>query len=234
MLISYSRQFIFFHVAKVAGLSIRDALQPYAQDPDKFKIKRPPRTLAGEPNPLYDMWSILLLHAKAREAKKELSEDIYNTFYKFAFVRNPWDWQVSMYHFILQEPSHVRHQLVKSMASFEDYLDWVVDTKNPYARGASKFQKDMVTDGEGNLIVDFVGRFETLEQDFHHICQVLNLEASLPHINRTSHRNFQDYYTERTRQLLGNHFKDDIELFGYTFDGYDPESKYVGSVPGRK
>ena len=47
MLISHSHRFIFFHVAKTAGLSVRNALQPYAEEPTKFKIKRPPKRKAG-------------------------------------------------------------------------------------------------------------------------------------------------------------------------------------------
>jgi hypothetical protein len=220
MLISYTHKFIFFHVAKVAGLSVREALKAYAQKPERFKIKQPPKQSGGKPNPLYNMWVILLLHTKAKDAKKELPEDVYNNFYKFAFVRNPWDWQVSMYHFILKEPSHIRHHLVKSMAGFDEYLEWVINTKNPYARGAAKFQKDMVTDGEGRLIVDFIGRYETLARDFHHVCKVLNIEASPPQLNSTVHRNYRSYYNERTRKIVEEHFKEDIEMFGYTFDGY--------------
>ena len=218
MQISYSHQFIFFHVAKVAGLSIRDALNGYAQEPEKFKIKRPPKMSGGKPNPFYEIWQVMLLHAKAKDAKKELPEDVYDNFYKFAFVRNPWDWQVSMYHFILKEKNHIRHQLVQSMGSFEEYLQWVINTKKPFARGATKFQKDMVTDNEGNVIVDFVGHYETLAQDFRHVCQVLNLDASLPHINRTSHRDYRSYYNEKTRKMVAEHFKEDIDLFGYSFE----------------
>jgi len=218
MQISYSHKFIFFHVAKVAGLSIREALSGYAEEPERFKIKRPPKMSGDKPNPFYDIWQVLLLHAKAKDAKRELPKEVYDTFYKFAFVRNPWDWQVSMYHFILKEKNHIRHQLVQSMESFEEYLQWVINTKKPFARGATKFQKDMVTDEEGNLIVDFIGRYETLAQDFRHVCQVLNIEASLPHINRTSHRDYRSYYNKKTRQMVAEHFKEDIELFGYRFD----------------
>jgi len=53
MVISYTHQFIFFHVAKVAGISIREALKEYTQEPEKFKIKRPPRRINGRANPLY-------------------------------------------------------------------------------------------------------------------------------------------------------------------------------------
>jgi hypothetical protein len=219
MLISYTHEFIFFHVAKVGGLSIRDALKPYTQLPEKFKIKQPSRFSGGKPNPLYEMWEITLLHAKARDAVKEVPPDIYSRFYKFAFVRNPWDWQVSMYHFILKETAHIRHELVKSMSGFEEYLEWVINTRNPYARGATRLQKDMLTDDSGRLIIDFVGRYETLAQDFGHICRHLNIRASLPHLNSSRHRDYRSYYNERTRRLVAEHFREDIELFGYNFDG---------------
>ncbi|MGH8547086.1 MAG: sulfotransferase family 2 domain-containing protein [Methylococcales bacterium] len=218
MLISYTHKFMFFHVAKVAGLSIREALKTYAQEPERFRIKRPPRYSGGEPNPLYDMWATGLLHAKARDARKELPELVYDTFYKFAFVRNPWDWQVSMYHFILREASHGRHRLVKSMAGFEEYLEWVIATKTPYARGAAKFQKDMVTDQEGRLIVDFVGRYENFARDFHQVCKVLDIEASAPQLNSTAHADYRSYYNQKTRKMVEEHFQEDIELFGYSFD----------------
>lgn len=219
MQISYSHKFIFFHVAKVAGLSIRDALNGCTAEPEKFKIKRPPQLSKGKPNPLYAIWEALLLHATAKDAKKHLPGNIFDDFYKFAFVRNPWDWHVSMYHFILKEKEHVHHEVVKSMGGFgEPYLQWVIDTKRPFARGATKFQKDMVTDADGNLIVDCIGRFETLATDFNRICQSLGVDASLPHLNGTSHRDYRSYYNDTTRQMVATYFKDDIDLFGYTFE----------------
>ena len=218
MLISYTHQFIFFHVAKTAGMSVRNILAPYAQELEKFKIKRPLRLLDGAPNPFYEAWEAWLLHARARDAQQFLPASVYTSFYKFAFVRNPWDWQVSMYHFILQEPTHLKHALVKSFGNFERYLAWVIDTPNPYPKGATKLQKDVITDGEGKLLVDFVGRYETLAQDFAQICQKLNITAQLPHVNKSAHHDYRAYYNERTCQMVAEHFAADIELFGYTFE----------------
>ena len=220
MLISYSHQFIFFHVTKAAGTSIKESLISYAQEPKKFKINRPQRMLGDKPNPLYEMWLSSLWHAKARDIKKELPQEVYNNFYKFAFVRNPWDWQVSYYHFILKEETHVRHELVKSMPSFEQYLQWVINTKNPFPKGATKLQKELITDAEGRLIVDFVGRYETLEADFNHVCQKLNIQASLPYLNKSKHEDYKQYYNFKTRKIVEEHFQEDIALFGYTFDAY--------------
>ena len=221
MLISHSHRFIFFHVAKTAGLSVRDALQPYSEEPTEFKIKRPPRLKEGQPNPFYAVWEALLIHARASDAQKELPAAIFDGYFKFAFVRNPWDWQVSMYHFILHEPTHVKHALVKSFGSFERYLDWVIDMPNPYAKGATKLQKEVITDAEGKLLVDLVGRYETLEQDFAQVCQQLNITAQLPHINKSTHHDYRAYYNERTRQRVAEHFAPDIGLFGYTFEGIE-------------
>ncbi len=219
MLISPTKRFIFFHVAKVAGLSIRAALQPYCEEPTHFKIARPPRELAdGRANPLYEMWANSLLHAKARDARQELPAQLFDGAFKFAFVRNPWDWQVSMYHFILKRTDHVHHARVRAMRSFEEYLEWVIATPNPFTRGATKYQQDMVTDRDGNLLVDFIGRFETLNEDFAKICERISITAHLPAINRTEHRAYASYYNERSAHWVAEHFACDIQRFGYQFE----------------
>ncbi|PCI28602.1 MAG: sulfotransferase [SAR324 cluster bacterium] len=218
MLISYSHKFIFFHISKVAGLSIRDAIEPYATELDRFKIPRPPKEKNNQPNPLYNIWKFYLLHAKASDAQKELPDEIFNKFYKFAFVRNPWDWQISMYYFILKEKTHIRHQLVQSMKGFDEYLEWVIETKKPFPRGTTKLQKEVITDSEGNMLVDFVGKFETLGADFQQVCRTLGIEAALPHLNNTKHRDYRSYYNDKTKKMVAEHFKEDIETFEYHFD----------------
>ncbi len=104
------------------------------------------------------------------------------------------------------------------MSGFAEYLEWIVETDNPYAKGATKFQTDTITDDDGKIIVDFIGRYENLTQDFHHVCKLLNLETSLPIINKTIHRDYRSYYNPKTQKIVAEHFKTDIELFGYTFD----------------
>jgi len=218
MLISHTHKFIFFHVAKTGGMSIRQVLQPYSQEPEKFKLKRPPKEVDGNHNPLYEMWESLLWHAKAKDAKKYLPGEIFDNYYKFAFVRNPWDWQVSMYHFILKEPTHVKRDLVQNMSGFEEYLEWVIATKNPYPKGATKLQKDILVDESGQLLVDYIGRYETFASDFAKVCQRLKIEATLPHINKTKHRDYKAYYNEATRQRVADYFQADIDLFDYEFE----------------
>ncbi len=212
-------------MAKVAGLSLRQALKPYTQEPAQFKIKRPPRHRNGRLNPLYEMWESALTHATAGDARKALN-GTFDQFYKFAFVRNPWEWQVSMYHFLLREIGNPRYEQVKAMSGFEAYLEWVIAAKNPYPKGATKLQSEMLTDEAGRILVDFVGRYENLTVDFAYVCRVLNIKASLPHLNQTKHRDYRTYYNARTRRLVADYFRADIELFGYRFEGLATGANY--------
>ena len=219
MLISHSHRFIFFHVGKTGGMSVREVLQPYCEDPERFKIRRPAPLLDGSANPMYSVWQTLLLHAKARDAQKELPPNVFNGYYKFAFVRNPWDLQVSMYHFILREPHAAKHDEVKALGSFDNFIEWVTRTPDPYPRGILKLQKDMISDSDGNFVMDYIGHYESLDTDFGYVTRFLKIEATLPHLNKSSHKDYRTYYNSHSRDLVAKHFAPDIELFGYTFDG---------------
>ena len=211
MLISYDHEFIFIHVYKVAGVSIKNALQKYSHDPSKLLINRSQRKLGINSNLPYYKYKTFSPHINARLLRKELPKKVYNNFYKFAFVRNPWDWQVSLYSFMLKSKSHRQHEIIKSMRSFDDYLKWRVN-------GNKRFQKDFVTDDDGNLIVDFVGKFESIEEDFKYICKNLKINDSLPHMNKSPHKDYRAYYNCKTKKIIEDHFKEDIEFFGYKFD----------------
>ena len=219
MLISHSHRFIFIHVGKTGGMSMRKTLGPFCEEPERFKMRRPPKEIDGKPNRMRGVWETLLLHAKAKDGQKELPREVFEGYFKFAFVRNPWDLQVSMYHFVLREPTAPRHNAVKACGTFDRFVEWVAATPDPYPRGITKLQRDMLTDKDGNLLVDFVGRYESLNEDFARVCRRLGLTLDLPHLNRSSHSDYRSYYNERTKAIVDECFRADIELFGYAFDG---------------
>ena len=212
MLISYSHRFIFIHIYKVAGTSIRNALRPYEYDPDVFLPARVLRKLGAHNLVRHHRLQKLNGHARAKEVRAALPAKIFDEFYKFAFARNPWDWQVSLYHFALKDPTHHQHELTKSFGSFDKYVEWRVNKD-------LRLQKDFVVDERGELIVDFVGRYESLERDFNELCGRLGVSCRLPHLNKTPRKNYTDYYTPQTEAVIAEAFKEDIEFFGYDFDG---------------
>ena len=118
--------------------------------------------------------------------------------------------EVSLYFDILQDPEHKQNNLVKKMSGFEEYLEWRL-----FCGWAP--QKMALTDTAGKLIVDFVGRFERLEEDFQTGCDRAGIHVKLPHLNRTQHQHYRHYYSERSRRLIEKCYQQDIELFGYQF-----------------
>ena len=149
-------------------------------------------------------------HASALQIRELLPNGIFSNYFKFSFVRNPWDWQVSLYHFAQQKDTHFQNESIKQM-SFSDYLNWRVTSD-------LKLQKDFLTDESDNLLVDFVGKMESIEKDFQTVCERLDINISLPHKNTSVHKPYQEYYDKKLKNLVAEHFRPDIEMFGYTFD----------------
>ena len=119
MLLSYDHRFIFIHNYRVAGTSIRKSLEKYVKRPLLRRIFKE----MGVGNKLsHHKWKTFPAHIKASDLRKRLPAEIYDSFYKFAFVRNPWDWQVSLYHYMLTNKGHHQHSIITAMKDFDEYL----------------------------------------------------------------------------------------------------------------
>ena len=111
--------------------------------------------------------------------------------------------------FITKTPKHYQHDIIKNYG-FDEYIDWRVN-------GILRTQKAFLVDERGQQIVDFVGRFENLGGDFAEICNKLQINQRLPHVNRSRHAAYRDYYTDRTMHLVKEAFAADIDFFDYGF-----------------
>lgn len=221
MIVSFQKKFIFVHTYKVAGSSIREVLSAYQWRSSRSVriLNRATKSLGLEVTWLKDRTYPIPQHASAAEAKKILSPKVFDTFFKFAFVRNPWDWQVSLYCYIRSCKYHYQHELICYMKNFEEYLEWRIHNK--------QLQKSFICDATNQVLVDFVGRYETITADFNQICRLLDIQATLPHLNSSPRdQDYRSYYTARTASLLADAFAEDITFFGYTFDP-QPANEYV-------
>jgi hypothetical protein len=207
MLISHKQKFIFIHVAKTGGSSVSHALMPYCK-PRIFSFLHNYFHLINinifKPFP-YDG------HISARALANEIGHDTFNDYFSFSMVRNPWDWQLSMYHFMLSRPKHPTHQTIKDLGSFEKYIQWRSEV-------GMHSQKALLSNKKGELMIDYVGRFEELQKHFDIICEKIGIKAELPHKKFLKKKKpYQFYYNSETRDMVAEFSKEDIDYFGYKF-----------------
>ncbi len=210
MILSHQNKFIFIHIYKVAGSSIRSVLSKY-DDRDSSDLSFIDNSRLWFENKFFGPTTSFLTHLKASEVQNKIRASDFNNYFKFSFVRNPWDWQVSLYYFMMQKEDHRQHKLVRKMKGFEEYLDWRINND-------LDLQKRFVYNSSGKQLVDFVGRFENIQTDFNFICDKIHIpRVKLPVTNTSNHRHYKEYYTEKTKKWVQEAFKEDIETFGYEF-----------------
>ncbi len=105
--------------------------------------------------------------------------------------------------------------------SFEEFVDAIAGVGDGEADEHFRSQHTFVTNGSGGIGVDFLGRFETLGDDFRRVRERLGLPVpSLPHVQAVkTRRAYREYYTERTRDIVARRFRRGVELFGYAYAG---------------
>ena len=153
-------------------------------------------------------------HVKAVDVKEKLGAEKFNSYYKFAFIRNPFDLLVSLYEYIRGSKVHRYHEKVKGM-SFKEFLQWHIENDPPR-------QIDFVINKQNDLLVDFIGKFESLEEDVSTVIETLNLDVnkSLKHKNpskKRQNKDYKNYYDQESRRLVENYFDQDLELGSYSF-----------------
>ncbi|SFF47929.1 Sulfotransferase family protein [Fontimonas thermophila] len=218
MILSNRYNFLYVHIAKTGGTSVRAALRRLQwKDPyylAQFICSRLSH-MTG-----HRIAAKLPRHAKIICAQEMLPKEFFDGLFKFAFVRNPWDLQVSSYHHLKRERPH----LLAGHESFEAFTRWKLDPQRPYQYHLDTsitLQTDYLIDLHGRILTDFIGRYETLHEDFAHICKIIGVPPiELPHKRQATDRkkDYRSYYSDDLAELVGKHFARDIELLGYRFD----------------
>ena len=218
MLLSIKYNFLFVHIAKTGGTSVRAALQPLRwRDPwyyAQFICSRLSHASG------HRIGSKFPRHARIIAAQEMLPEEFFRALFKFAMVLNPWDLQVSSYHHIRRERPH----LIDHLEDFEQFIRWKLDPERPYQYHIDtsiQSQLDYLVDRSENLLVDYIGRYENLHDDFQHVCEVLDIKPTrLPHKReaRDRKKDYRSYYSDELASLVENYFARDISALGYRFD----------------
>jgi len=182
--------FIFIHITKTAGTSIGNAVG--------LPVKH---------------------HLTAKEVIAKIGKEKWNTAYKFTFVRNPWDKVVSLYEYRRKKD---KTKIASRNIPFTDWVNLTLGEQSDsyYYNNIKSFQPQVewLKDDEGIIGIDFIGKFESIRTDFEQIRQTIGTSEELPHLNATKRSDYRDYYTDKTRQIVADWYREDIEAFGYNFD----------------
>jgi len=144
----------------------------------------------------------------------------FRRYFKFAFVRHPLDRLVSSFHFLRAGGMNEidRRWAAETLSPFADFREFVVrwideDTIGSFVH--FRPQAAFVADERGTLQVDFVGRFENLDEDFRTVAQRLGRDITLPLYNQSGHRHYSEYYDAETTAIVRRVYVRDFRLFGY-------------------
>lgn len=217
-MISHHHKCIFIHIPKNAGQSIEHVfLRLLGLNWDT----RAPLLLRQNDRP--ELGPPRLAHLKWHEYVdcQYVPQEMFESYFKFAFVRNPWARVVSMYKYL-----GYREKL-----AFKDFLmgpfKAAFHSRDGWFLGP---QSDYIYSDDGTLQVDFVGRFETLQDDFKTVCRKLGIEETqLPHVNRSAQakdpapnsgagpKSYQDLYDQESIDCVAALYQRDVERLGYDF-----------------
>ena len=217
MPVSHELRCVFVHVPKTGGTSIEYALG--LRGPSRREDRQ---ALYGriESDELKQRGFVsgYLQHLTATDIRALTPAGSLSGYFSFAIVRNPWDRLVSS--FVNKDP-HLSRQMRAAGVELEGLeFEHYVAATSALRHAHLQPQWEYLMDADGKLLVDFVGRFESLQESFREVCRRLGIRRCLPHAKKAQKCKFSDfreYYTEAARKAVEQRYVRDIVLFGYEF-----------------
>lgn len=198
--LSNIRKFLFIHIPKNAGTSMYHVWGRT----EGLDWHYPAKVLITQRNPM-------------------------KNYFKFAFVRNPWDRMWSFYHHVgMYHPEVYSVNFNDWLVSYDDSEDRRIGQTAPWDKPMSSTRRPQyywISNDNDQIILDFVGRYENLQQDFEHVAKKIRLKEwgvqfELPHIRqRLDPRHYTEVYNEKGKEHVRRYFAIDIEKLGYEYGG---------------
>lgn len=185
-MIDHDRRFIHVHIQRCAGTSI----EQFFNYPHRYDHRTP------------------------QDYIRQYGRDVWDNYYKFSVIRNPWAKVVSHYFWRKQRawwyspgdeldfPSWVKN--------FNEFKDHLGDKNRPQIEWVAL---------EGEWAMDEMVKLENLNRHWPRICDDIGVEYKpLPHSNETSHAHYSNYYDQETQDIVADWYKPDIETFNFEFE----------------
>lgn len=206
MIISARHKFIFVAIPKTGTHSVRQALRQHLGDEDIEQVG----LFVQKKFPIPELAQIRHGHLSLAQVRPYLRPEEFDGFFKFAFVRNPFDRFVSYCAFITREGGHFEDDPKAVMRHFVDNPPWEHILFKP--------QHEFLTGSDGELLSDDVGRVESMQQSYDRIAERIGIPTTtLERVNSSSRRDYRDYYNRSLMEGVAKLYGRDLEYFGYEF-----------------
>jgi hypothetical protein len=210
MIVSHTHRFIFAAVPKTGTHAVRQALREHLGENDLEQVG----LFVSKRFPWPDLAAIQHGHLALRQVRPHLGDGIFDGYFKFAFVRNPFDRFVSYCAFMLRGGDDFQRRPRDVMRHF-------LFVEPPERHILFQSQASLLVDGDGTtLLTDMVGRVEDMQGSYDAICARLGIASRrLDRVNGAQRGDYRQYYDQALIDGVAARYARDLELFGYDFDG---------------
>lgn len=211
MIVSHRHQFIFAAVPKTGTHSVRQALREQLGEEDVEQVG----LFVDKRFPWQDLAAIRHGHLALSQVRPYLGEDAFADYFKFAFVRNPFDRFISYCAFMLRGGDAFERQPREVMRHF-------LFDQPPEQHILFQPQASLLAGEDGRtLLTDTVGRVEDMQGSYDAICARIGIPSRpLDRVNSTKQRgDYRRYYDPILADAVAARYAQDLDLFGYSFDG---------------
>lgn len=207
MIVSHKHKFIFAAVPKTGTHSVRQALRAH-MGPDDIEQAR---LFVEKEFPIPELAALKHGHLSFEQVRPFLGEDVFGSYLKFAFVRNPFDRFVSYCAFATsREGSFVRDP--------KGVMRHFLFVAPPHNHIIFRPQHSFLTGPDGTLQTNILGKVETMQASYDQIAGRLGISMTvLDHANRSRRGDYRDYYDQELIDGVARIYVRDLELFGYDF-----------------
>lgn len=207
MIISHRHRFVFTAIPKTGTHSVRQALREHLGPDDLEQV----RLFVEKRLPWPELARLGHGHISLAELRPVLGEAMFDGYFKFAFVRNPFERFVSYCAFATSQQGTFDHDPQGVMRHF-------LFVAPPQHHIVFRPQHSFVCAPDGTLLADQLGRVEAMQAGYDAICERIGIpSAPLGRANSSKHADYRSYYDQQLKDGVARLYARDLELFGYEF-----------------
>ncbi len=207
MIVSHQHRFIFVAIPKTGTHSVRQALREQLGTDDIEQVG----LFVDKRFPYPELAQIKHGHLSLQQVRPFLGEQAFADYFKFAFVRNPFDRFVSYCAFMTRaddafqrDPRAVMRHILFKLRPLDHIL--------------FQPQHTLLVDADGALLTDAIGRVEEMQVSYDAICARIGIpSAALGQVNSSRRGDYRDYYDQVLVDGVSALYRRDLELFDYHF-----------------